>query len=210
MTTITTTGLKIDICFGCYASYNDGYLFDTWYTCYNLDDISKALKKFEKHVLKSIKTERPEWVKDGYINDETYAEELYLADFEIYYDGTYLDLDFGESIYDLKQWVENDGQYLDSLNNDFNFLTTLKGYLNTNKDLSDLDNDVRFYELKGWNVNEELGYEVANATCMLDEIPEHLKGYFDYEAFGSDLILGGDYFTLEINGTTYAIDNHKQ
>ena len=28
---------------------------------------------------------------------------------------------------------------------------------------------------------------------ILDEIPEHLRGYFDYEAYGRDLRLGGDF-----------------
>ena len=36
----TNTGLKIDICLGCYASYNDGYLVDKWFTVYAIDNHS--------------------------------------------------------------------------------------------------------------------------------------------------------------------------
>lgn len=28
----------------------------------------------------------------------------------------------------------------------------------------------------------------------LDEMPEHLRPYFDYEAYGRDLLMGGDYW----------------
>lgn len=206
------TGLKIDICLGCYASYNEGHLLDRWFTCYDIDDVSDAVELFEKEVLKimrdkAIKEGRSKEYIDTYYPDH-YAEELYLADYEIYFDGEFLDLDFGESIWDLKQWIENDGQYLDSLNNSFGFLVKLKEYLNTDKDLTELDSEVCFYELDGFNTDEALGYEVAEATCMLDGVPESVKGYFNYEQFGYDLIAGGDYFILEFGGVTYAIDNH--
>lgn len=205
-------GLKIDICIGCHASYNDGYLLDKWYTCYDLDEINDALEKFEKYALKQVrdnakKENRDQSYIDTYFPDH-YAEELYLADFEIYYDGEFIDLDFGESIWDLKQWLENDGQYLDSLNNSFGLLMAIKDHTGSDSDLSEIDNNVYFYELDGFNTNEALGYEVAESTCMLDDVPDSIKNYFDYESFGRDLILGGDYFTIEYQGTTYAINNH--
>ena len=35
---------------------------------------------------------------------------------------------------------------------------------------------------------------ICDGCGTLDDMPEGLKPYFDYEAFGRDLILGGDYW----------------
>jgi antirestriction protein len=42
----------------------------------------------------------------------------------------------------------------------------------------------------------ELGEHVADETGLLSEMPESLRRYFDYEAFGRDLA----YDTFEANG----------
>ena len=38
----------------------------------------------------------------------------------------------------------------------------------------------------------DLAEQLLNECGELDQIPEHLRGYFDYEAYGRDLRLGGD------------------
>ena len=38
-------------------------------------------------------------------------------------------------------------------------------------------------------------WELLENTGELDTVPEHLRGYVNVEAFGRDLILGGDYWT---------------
>ena len=40
-------------------------------------------------------------------------------------------------------------------------------------------------------------------TGLLNEIPEHLRYYFDAEAFARDLVLGGDITEVEILGRTW-------
>ena len=45
-------------------------------------------------------------------------------------------------------------------------------------------------EYSSWTT---LAEEILDETGELDEIPEHLRGYFDYEAYGRDLRLGGDF-----------------
>ncbi len=38
----------------------------------------------------------------------------------------------------------------------------------------------------------ELAEEFVESTGMLDGVHEHIANYFDYEAYGRDLVLGGD------------------
>lgn len=203
-----STGLKVNVFIGCYATYNAGYLFDKQYTVTSADELSEAIEAAEKHHLESLKKARPDWLTEGYITDH-YCEELYAANYEIYFDGEFLDLDFGESLYDLMSWLENDAAELDQLNNSFGLLLKIKDNLGTDKSLIEIDQEVHIIEIEGHNVDEELGYIVAEETCMLDGCPDHIKNYFNYEQFGYDLIAGGDYFTIEFNNTTYAIDNHS-
>ena len=44
----------------------------------------------------------------------------------------------------------------------------------------------------------DLAEQLLDEIGDLDQIPEHLRGYFDYEAYGRDLCLGGDF--VEHNG----------
>lgn len=41
---------------------------------------------------------------------------------------------------------------------------------------------------KAWD-DEDIGYYFAEEFGYLDEVPEHLRNYFDYEAFGRDVRL---------------------
>lgn len=50
---------------------------------------------------------------------------------------------------------------------------------------------------KGWETDEEaIGwYYVHECGCL--EIPEHLENYFDYERYGRDIMLEGNFYTAE-------------
>lgn len=45
---------------------------------------------------------------------------------------------------------------------------------------------------------EDVAYQAVNESGLLDGVPEQVKMYFDYEAYGRD---------MEINGTFIQIDN---
>ena len=52
--------------------------------------------------------------------------------------------------------------------------------------------------------NEDPGRYYADEMCAIDGIPEHLRGYFDYEAYGRDIRLESiGYFTSD----GYVMDN---
>jgi antirestriction protein len=54
---------------------------------------------------------------------------------------------------------------------------------------------------------EDWAYEFLNDTGALNEIPENLRNYFDYEAYARDARLGGDICFVNHNGETWAFYN---
>jgi hypothetical protein len=51
----------------------------------------------------------------------------------------------------------------------------------------------------------EYAEQYLEDTGMLAEIPEHLRFYFDTEAFARDMLYGGDIDEVTIDGTNYII-----
>ena len=43
-----------------------------------------------------------------------------------------------------------------------------------------------------YNSDEDFAYQMAEDTCMLENVPENIKCYFDYKAFARDLMM--DYY----------------
>ena len=72
----------------------------------------------------------------------------------------------------------------------------------------DIDDDVKeafMYLFDEWNEDRcrdsyfgefdsrtKMAEHLVDETCLLSEIPENLQCYFDYEAYGRDMELGGD------------------
>lgn len=55
---------------------------------------------------------------------------------------------------------------------------------------------------------EEYAEEYVESTGMLDGVPETVARYFDFEAFGRDMAIGGDVTVFEFAGTMYVMSNH--
>ena len=53
----------------------------------------------------------------------------------------------------------------------------------------------------------DYAHETVDDCGMLDDMPEFLRRYFDYEAFARDLEISGDVATLEFNGKHYVVTN---
>jgi antirestriction protein len=49
--------------------------------------------------------------------------------------------------------------------------------------------------------------EIMDDGGMLDDMPEFLRSYFDYEAFARDLEISGDVATFELYGKHYVVTN---
>jgi antirestriction protein len=57
-----------------------------------------------------------------------------------------------------------------------------------------IDENVRIYE--DCNCMADVAYEIVEETGLLDNCPEPLKSYFDYEAYGRDLEIEGTFHYL--------------
>jgi len=201
-----SAGLEFNICTGCHSTYNDGYLFDRWHKLSSLDEVKELWKTEEKYFLDCLKKERPEWDKEGYITDH-YCEEMYMADFEVYLDGEYLDLDFGESFGALIKFFEV--VELENLNNPIDLLMHLFNGDCSHKTIKEIDDNLSYSILEGHGDTRDynFGYEMAESTGVLDEVPDSVKNYFDYEKFGYDILIN-DYSIYEVGGVEYAVCDH--
>lgn len=55
---------------------------------------------------------------------------------------------------------------------------------------------------------EAYAEDFIDQTGGLEKMPEILRCYFDYEKYARDLELGGDVFTIELDGKTHVFDGH--
>ena len=57
---------------------------------------------------------------------------------------------------------------------------------------------------------EAYAWEYIESTGMLQGVPEIIARYFDAEAFGRDMVLGGDVFVVEVGyGRCFVFNNHN-
>lgn len=174
---------------GTYGKYNDGSLFGAWLYLEDYDDPAAFL-----HACAQLHKDEPEDVRELMFQDfqnfpaSLYHESMGTADLQAIYD--WMDLD------------EDDQEILAAYESH---------YGTGNGDISDrieTARDAFFCKLKPymlkWNFwpGEEwkaLGYYMEDEGLI--EIPEHVRDYFDYEAYGesfqgSHTIVGEDRFVF--------------
>ena len=189
---------------GCHATYNDGYLFDKQYTATDAIEVDEAIVEAEKHFLKEIKKAKPEWNKVGYIND-TYCEEMYMADYEVYIDDVFIKLDCGESFEGLRA-------FLDIANEDYNYpLALLIEIMKSNgsdyDDLQKIDQDSFIFEVDSKSHSDlSHGYLDMSGDLESMEGSDFLKQYFDHDSHGYDL--AREFNVYDVNNTYYAVSNN--
>ena len=124
--------------------------------------------------------------KDDFGN--TY-EEWFISDYDCYVDGLYEKLGEYASLDELNYLASK----LDELNADeyyhFQAAMEVSDYTGSIKDLINLMDNLDKYDIYlGVENDEDLGrYYIEELGAM--EVPEHLKGYIDYEAYGRDIAL---------------------
>ena len=116
-------------------------------------------------------------------------EEVFIADYETNVAGLRNHLGEGESIDELNYLAS----LLDGLDNGqkakYEAALSLGEYTGSVKDLINLTQNLDCYEFYPEVQNEEeLGRYLIDECGALD-VPEHIKDYFDYEAYGRDTFL---------------------
>lgn len=123
--------------------------------------------------------------------EEVDEMEVFINDTDIY--GVKLEIGENDDIEELNETAET----LESL--DEIEAEALEAFIDHGYDLAEAlekisDNDYMIY----YNCNDmsDVAYEYCEECGLLDSMPENLRNYFDYEAFGRDMgIEGNFYFT---------------
>lgn len=120
-------------------------------------------------------------------------DELFISDYET--DISNLKISEYDDILQLNEIAEE----IDNLSDDE--VIALQAYLEQYNDIEQALEEVRqgnytiYYDCDDMS---DVAYQVVNESGLLDGVPEEVKIYFDYEAYGRD---------MEINGTFIQIDN---
>lgn len=120
-------------------------------------------------------------------------DELFISDYETDING--LKISEYEDILQLNEIAEE----IEEMREDE--LIALQAYLEEYNNMEQALDEVRqgnyriYYNCDNM---EDVAYQVVNDCGLLDGVPEEVKIYFDYEAYGRD---------MEINGTFIQIDN---
>lgn len=121
-------------------------------------------------------------------------DELLISDYET--DISNLKISEYDDILQLNEIAEE----IDNLSDDE--VIALQAYLEQYNDIEQALEEVRqgnytiYYDCDDMS---DVAYQVVNESGLLDGVPETIKGYFDYEAYGRD---------IDIEGTFIQVDNN--
>lgn len=160
------------------GKYNEGYLIGKW--------VKLPISEDElKEVLAEIS-----------INEE--YEEYFISDYETTFEG--MKYVIGE--YTSVQALNALAKEIEALSEDKKekLAAVLESeYCHSIEDVREVVVSLDDYGLiKGIDDDEQLGHYYAEECGYIESVPKHLRGYFDYEAFGRDIRLEGS-----ITHTTY-------
>lgn len=131
--------------------------------------------------------------RTGY--DETH-EEYFITDFETDVNG--LKVDEYDSIDELNELAE----LIESHDADVIEALIYFGY-DTAEEIADKIDDVIYIDtVSGWESMEELVGRHYADECL--NIPENIEPYFDYEAYGRDITIDGQFYEAE-SGSVYEL-----
>ena len=162
---------EVKIYVGTYAKYNNGSIFGEWLTLGEYSDLSEfydACKELHKD------EEDPEFMFQDFETPDIFKNAISESG-------------INDDIFEMAEALE--GKDIDMISAFIDL-----GY-DLNSDNIQKAEDSFFGEFNNY---EDLGEEYANQTGVLDEVPESLKYYFDFEKYGKDLSYdlqeSGNYF----------------
>jgi antirestriction protein len=182
---------KIEIYVANLGKYNEGILKGEWFTLpADLDEIRVKIgvahydekNNFVPYVIETDEK------GNEYIYEE-WAIHDYIAPFEI---GEYANI---EELNEIAEKISDMNDYE---------INALKELLDQGYDFEESlemieDGEVRFYF--DCNDMEDVAYVIVEECGYLNQIPEHLQNYFDYDAFGRDIEIEGNF--VKLDGSVY-------
>jgi antirestriction protein len=162
------------------ADYNAGTLHGEWIDAsQDADDINSAIQA----MLKKSK--------------EPIAEDWAIHDFE----------GFGSYNLSEHESIETVAKLAEAISDHGEIIAALMSHLG----IHDVDEAIKYHEdnYAGTAKNDaDFAYDFLESCGSLQEIPENLRTYFDYEAYARDMVLGGDIFSVKIDGENHYYWNH--
>lgn len=159
------------------GKYNEGYLIGEWVTLPVDDDELEEVK------------ER--------IGINEYYEEWFITDYESDIDG--VEVNEYSDIYELNEMAEI-LEGLDESDKEIIEAIMSEGYT-INEAINKKDYVMVYY---GCDDMEDVAMEYCEECGILDGIPEHLRSYFDFAAYGQDMYFEG-HFVFTNNGNCIEI-----
>lgn len=148
------------------GKYNEGYLIGDWVTLPVDDDELEEVKKR--------------------IGINEYYEEWFITDYESDIDGVevneYSDI---EALNEIAEMLEE----LDDADIEIIGALMSEGY-SFDEAIDKKDDVIIFVDCEDM---EDVARNYIEETGMLDDVPEHLANYFDYESFGRDMSFEGHF-----------------
>ena len=122
------------------------------------------------------------------IND--HYEEWFITDYETDVNGlTVGEYDDIEELNQLAEIIEQDAEGVAAL--------IYFGYTEAEEIADRLDDLIHIEGSHMMSMDESIGYYYAEECGTIDGIPENLRCYFDYEAYGRDIRLEGNFYETE-------------
>lgn len=166
---MTTVKTILSVWIGNLGAYNAGILRGDWYDLDNYD-------------LEELETAVNELTNNGR-NDYFIADSMSDYGVEV---GEYESL---ESLYEKYEIIKDIIDEYDSSAAD-----VIEAYTNTiSDDLSNISS-YEFYFYSNCYTMADVAFEALDQTGELDEMPEHLRNYFDYDAYGRDMEIEGNFY----------------
>lgn len=155
---------------GTYGKYASGSLRGVWLDLTTFDDYDEFLAVCR------------------YIHRDEADPEFMAQDFDSFPREWYTEGFMSEREFDLIQaYAELDSKEREA------FEVYVSAFGSSRDDVSIFDNFREAYQGE-WSSEEEFAEQLADDCCMLDNVPESVKMYFDYAAFARDLFIDDYYF----------------
>lgn len=171
-----------------YSLYNNGYLSGRWFAASELYDGEAVMAEIRRL---AVKDGIPESELDKVVGDEIMVQDTDGYPFDIRTDNI-------EELAEIGKAVEDDDDLILRIALlEASHGTDGMGYA----EIIEAARDLCWTE--GRDI-EDCAAELCEDMGVLDEIPEHLRNYFDYASYARDLCYEG-WTEVRIDGTTYLV-----
>lgn len=152
---------------GTYKKYNEGSLFGMWLDLSTFEDFDEF------------------YMACRILHEDESDPEFMFQDYEAFPESWY-----SESGLCSREKFELIKMYSELDDNEKAAFDAYLGLHGSNMDDESVFDDFREKFVGEYDSEEDFAYQLAEETCMFDQVPESVKMYFDYKAFARDLFMG--------------------